>query len=47
MLIKLINLGFYEKLKILGFMLKSDLGILIELKLMKLACCFDVIDHSN
>ena len=47
MLINLINLGFYEKLKILGFMIESDLGSSIELKLMKLACCFDVIDNSN
>ena len=31
MLINLINLGFYEKLKILGFMLESDLGILFNL----------------
>ena len=31
MLINLINLGFYEKLKILGFMLESDLGILLNL----------------
>ena len=31
MLINLINLGLYEKLKILGFMLESDLGILLNL----------------
>ena len=29
-LINLINLGFYEKLKFLGFMLESDLGILFN-----------------
>ena len=29
-LINLINLGLYEKLKILGFMLESDLGILLN-----------------
>ena len=29
-LINLINLGLYEKLKILGFMLKSNLGILLN-----------------
>ena len=48
LLINLINLGFYEKLKILGFMLNPIWGFCsIELKLMKLAYCFDVIDHSN
>ena len=48
LLINLINLRLYEKLKILGFMLNPIWGFCsIELKLMKLACCFDVIDHSN
>ena len=43
-----INLRFYEELKILGFMLNSIWGFCsIELKLIKLACYFDVIDHSN
>ena len=48
LLVNLINLRFYEELKILGFMLNPIWGICsIGLKLMKLACCFDVIDHSN
>ena len=48
LLINLINLRFYEKLKILGFMLNPIWGFCsIGLKLMKLACCFDEIDHSN
>ena len=46
--VNLINLGFYEELKILGFILNPIWGFCsIVLKLMKLACCFDVIDHSN
>ena len=59
MLINLINLGFYEKLKILGLKILGfgwDIVLClnpiwgfcsIELKLMKLAYCFDVIDYSN
>ena len=48
MLVNLINLGFYEELKILGFMLNPIWGFCsIGLKLMKLAYCFYVIDHSN
>ena len=48
LLVNLINLGFYEKLKILGFVLNSIWGFCsIGLKLMKLACCFDIIDHSK
>ena len=44
----LINLGFYEELKILGFILNPIWGFRSSgLKLMKLACYFDVIDHSN
>ena len=44
----LINLGFYEELKILGFILNPIWGFFSSgLKLMKLACCFDVIDHFN
>ena len=39
MLVKLINLGFYEQLKILGFVLNPIWGFCsIGLKLMKLAC---------
>ena len=30
MLVNLINLGFCEQVKILGFVLKSDLGILLN-----------------
>ena len=46
MLVNLINLGFYEKLKILGLVLNPIWGFCsIGLKLMKLACWFDVIDH--
>ena len=42
------NLGFCGKLKILGFMLNPIWGFCsIGLKLMKLAFCFDVIDHSK
>ena len=48
MLVNLINLGFCEKLKILGFVLNPIWGFCsIGLKLMKLACCFDVIDYSK
>ena len=48
LLVNLINLGFYEELKILGFMLNPIWGFCsIGLKLMKLACWFDVIDHSK
>ena len=48
MLVNLINLGFYEELKILGFMLDPIWGFCsIGLKVMKLAYCFDVIDHSE
>ena len=48
MLVNLINLGFCEKLKILGLVLKAIWGFCsIGLKLMKLACCIDVIDHSK
>ena len=48
LLTNLINLGFYDELKILGFILDLIWGFCsIELKLTKLACCFDVIDHSN
>ena len=37
-----------EELKILGLILNPIWGFCsIGLKLMKLACCFDVIDHSN
>ena len=40
------NLGFYEILKILGFMLESDLGILFNwVEIDEIG--FDVIDHSN
>ena len=48
MLVNLINLGFCEQLKILGFVLNPIWGFCsIRLKLMKLACWFDVIDHSK
>ena len=48
LLVNLINLGFCEKLKILGFVLNPIWGFCsIGFKLMKLACCFDVIDHSK
>ena len=48
LLVNLINLGFYEELKILGFILNPIWGFCsIGLKLMKLACWFDVIDHSK
>ena len=48
MLVNLIYLGFCEKLKILGFVLNPIWGFgSIRLKLMKLACWFDVVDHSN
>ena len=44
----LINLGLCEKLKILGLVLNLIWGFCsIGLKLMKLACWFDVIDHSK
>ena len=47
-LVNLINLGFCEQLKILGFVLNPIWGFCsIGLKLMKLACWFDVIDHSK
>ena len=48
MFVNLINLGFYEKLKILGFILNLIWGFCsIGLKLMKLAYCFDEFDHSK
>ena len=48
LLVSLINLGFYEELKIIWFILNLIWGFcLIGLKLMKLACWFDVIDHSK
>ena len=48
MLVNLINLGFCEQLKILGFVLNPIWGFCsIRLKLMKLSCFFDVIDHSK
>ena len=48
LLVNLINLGFYEELKILGFILNSIWRFCsIGLKLMKLACWFNVIDHSK
>ena len=48
MLVNLINLGLCEKLKILGLVLNPIWGFYsIGLKLMKLACWFDVIDHSK
>ena len=48
MLVNLINLGFCEQLKILGFVLNPIWGFCsIGLKLMKLACWIDVIDHSK
>ena len=48
MLVNLINLGFCEKLKILGLVLNPIWGFCsIGLKLIKLACLFDVIDHSK
>ena len=48
MLVNLINLGFCEKLKILGFVLNPIWGFCSTgFKSMKLACCFDVIDHSK
>ena len=48
LLSNLINLMLYEKLKNLGFMLNPIWGFCsIVLKLIKLACCFDVIDYSN
>ena len=47
-LVNLINLGFCEKLKILGFILNSIWGFCsIRLKLMKLAFWIDVIDYSK
>ena len=46
MLVNLINLGFCEKLKILGLVIDPNWGFWSNLaKLMKLACSFDVIDH--
>ena len=48
MLVNLVNLRLCEKLKILGFVLNPIWGFCsIGLKLMKLACWFDVIDHSK
>ena len=48
MLVNLINLGLCEKLKILRLVLNPIWGFCsIRLKLMKLACCIDVIDHSK
>ena len=48
MLVNLINLGFCENLKILGFVLNPIWGFCsIGLKLMKLARWIDVIDHSK
>ena len=48
MLVNLINLGLCEKLEILGLVLNPIWGFCsIRLKLMKLACWFDVIDHSK
>ena len=48
MLVNLINLGFCEKLKILGLVLNLTWGFCsIGLKLTKLACWIDVIDHSK
>ena len=48
LLVNLINLGFCEKLEILGFMLNLIWGFCsIGLKLMKLACWFDEIDNSK
>ena len=48
MLVNLINLGFCEKLKILGLVLNPIWGFCsIGLILMKLACSINVIDHSN
>ena len=48
MLVNLNNLGFCEQLKILGFILNPMWGFCsIGLKLLKLACCIDVIDNSK
>ena len=48
LLVNLINLGFCDQLKILGFVLNPIWGFCsIRLKLMKLACWFDIIDHSK
>ena len=48
MLVNLINLGFCEQLKILGFVLNPIWRFCsIGLTLMKLACWIDVIDHSK
>ena len=48
LLVNLINLGLYEELKILGFILNPIWGFCsIGLKLMKLACWFNEIDHSK
>ena len=48
MLVNLINLGLCEKLKILGLVLNPIWGFFsIGIKLMKLACCIGVIDHSK
>ena len=48
MLVNLINLGFCEQLKILGFILNPIWGFCsIGLKLLKLACWIGEIDHSK
>ena len=48
MLVNLINLGFCEQLKILGFVLNPIWRFCsVGLKLMKLACWIDVIGHSK
>ena len=48
LLINLINLGFCDKLKFLGFVLNSIWGFCsIRLKLMQLACWLDIIGHSK
>ena len=46
MMFNLINLVFCEKLKILGLVFIQIWGFCSNwFQLMKLACCFDVIDH--
>ena len=48
MMVNLINLGFLWKNKILGLVLNLIWGFCsIGLKLMKLACWMDIIDHSK
>ena len=45
-MVSLINLGFCDKLKILGLVLNPIWRFLSKLvQLIKLACCSDVIDH--